>query len=106
MFPQLVVNRLSRTLNSVVEALLATKKALVEAVSGPQTVGVEVPMPMVPVETSFGVELTAIASQRCDQHVSVHITFERHVVRRLPRDEDQRRVASPRICDPVIPSEN
>ena len=48
----------------MVEALLTTKKALVEAVSGPQTVrrlyGVEVPMPMVPVETVESVPLIPV----------------------------------------------
>ena len=33
---------------------------------------------------AFGVELGAIALQRCDQHSGVHITFERHVVWRYP----------------------
>ena len=32
----------------------------------------------------FGVELRAIAFQRFDQNVGRHVTFERHVVRRLP----------------------
>ena len=34
---------------------------------------------------SFGVELSAISFQRCDQHVGRHVPFEGYVVRRLPR---------------------
>src|SRR5437879_388874 len=53
--PASVALPLSSTANSVVDALFATKKAVVEAaLSGPHTVrreyGVVVPMPMLPVE--------------------------------------------------------
>src|SRR6516225_11897160 len=57
---------------------------------------------------SFGVELCAIALQRCDQHRGVYIAFKRYEVWRVPREifgerrfvlEDQRRVAIDRRYD-------